>query len=494
MYFLMKRSTNIHRFDDFINNTVIKKDQKNEINAERALDDFEIVAYLKRDFAKSEYEEALDFGNDKEKTVARGECIKASFKSNYNSDHVCFQEMEGYHSRRCTLLLLSRTWPENILRRLYPPDEKLKDKIKGNCNVNDSHGPVEFTFELKGLIKKGAAAEGYLRFKDVTDDVEGQYVYLLQIKHEKRSSGALQKIKHTFFGKTCIQLSNPVYRSNVDKKQFISPIGIVLSDQVYAFALKMEKEKKEEQREDKTILRYITCAGKLHSEDNKITIRWNDFSKVLLKPEEELLSFVALPGRYHSYIFLGFINVSKDRRLLGKVFSFLPDGSFNLINNIVETLESKGPVEILKFDPHSGKKLSNGRIIVGGWIKRGYQKRKRMDELKLRFTCCKSSSGKLDDVENQAYGYQKGKRMDELKFTGSTSSSGELDDVENQAHGYQKGKRMDELKFTGSTSSSGKLDDVENQAYSKQTKFISYRSVLLIIHTNPIILAFTYTL
>ncbi|XP_033122238.1 uncharacterized protein LOC117121220, partial [Anneissia japonica] len=383
-------------------------------------------------FAKSEYEEALDFKHDKEITVARGECIKASFKSNYEPNHVCFQKMVGHNYPFCTLSLVSCTWPENKLRRLYPPDEKLKDTITENCNVNDSHGPVEFTFELKGRIKTGAAAEGYLTFKDVTDDVEGQYVYLMQIKHEKRLTGVLPNIKHTFFGKTCIQLSNPVYRSDVDKKQFISPIGIVLSDQVYAFALKMEKEKKEEQREDITILRYITCAGKFHSEDNKITIRWNDFSKVLLKPEEELLSFVALPGRYHSYIFLGFINVSKDRRLLGKVFSFLPDGSFDLINNIVETLESKGPVEILKFDPHSGKKLSNGRIIVGGWIKRGYQK---------------------------------GKRIDELKFTGSTSSSGKLDDVENQAHGYQKGKRIDELKFTGSTSSSGKLDDVENQAY-----------------------------
>ncbi|XP_033111569.1 uncharacterized protein LOC117112581 [Anneissia japonica] len=208
VYFLKKRPKNKHRFDDIINNMLIKKDQKNEINAERALDDFKTMAYLKRDFAKSEYEEALDFEHDKEITVARGECIEASFKSNYKSNHVCFKKMPGDNYPFCTILLLSRAWPENILRRLYPPHKKLKDKIKGNCNVNDSHGPVEFTFELKGLIENGAAGDGYLTFKDVTDDVEGQYVYLLQIKHEKRQSGALPYIKHTFFGKTCIQLSS----------------------------------------------------------------------------------------------------------------------------------------------------------------------------------------------------------------------------------------------------------------------------------------------
>ncbi|XP_033123483.1 uncharacterized protein LOC117122120, partial [Anneissia japonica] len=127
------------------------------------------------------------------------------------------------------------------------------------------------------------------------------------------------------------------------------PIGIIFNDQVYVFALKMEKEKEEGHEEDKTILRYITCAGKLQSEHNKLTIIWNDFANNLLKPEEELLSSVALPGKFHSYIFIGYINVSKDRRILGKLVSFFPGGTFKLINNIIETLESKGPVEMIKF-------------------------------------------------------------------------------------------------------------------------------------------------
>ncbi|XP_033100821.1 titin homolog [Anneissia japonica] len=86
------------------------------------------------------------------------------------------------------------------------------------------------------------------------------------------------------------------------------------------------------------------------------------------------------------------------------MFSLLPDGSFRIINNIFENLESEGPVEILQFDPHSGKKLSNGRLVVGGWIKRGYQKRKQMDVLK-RFTGCTSFCCK-SDVEKQSYEYE----------------------------------------------------------------------------------------
>ncbi|XP_033111570.1 protein CEPU-1-like [Anneissia japonica] len=39
-YFLKNREENIHRFDDYINKIVIKKNQKNQINIEPALDDF----------------------------------------------------------------------------------------------------------------------------------------------------------------------------------------------------------------------------------------------------------------------------------------------------------------------------------------------------------------------------------------------------------------------------------------------------------------------
>ncbi|XP_033103077.1 uncharacterized protein LOC117105875, partial [Anneissia japonica] len=280
-YFFKKRSKNIHRLDDFINNKVIKKDQKNEINVEQALDDFETVAYLKEVYetiTKTACSESLDFKNDKVIMVARGECIKASFKSNYSSELSCFKEKDGYNHPFPNVFLLSRTWPENRLNECKPISSDTK---RGNYIINDSCGSIGF--ELKGNIKKGATAEGCFSFTDVTDDIEGQYVFLLQIKHAERKSGTKPKTRHSFFGKTCIQLTNAIYRNKIHKKQFISPIGIVFSDQVYAFAVKTEKG--EEHVEDNTIIRYITCAGKLQSENKNITIKWSDVAQVLLKPQ-----------------------------------------------------------------------------------------------------------------------------------------------------------------------------------------------------------------
>ncbi|XP_033122790.1 uncharacterized protein LOC117121654 [Anneissia japonica] len=323
--------------------------------------------------SKKGHKEALDFKKDKKLTVARGECIEASFTSTYTSEHSCFTTRSGHDDPFFIMLLHSCEWPNNTLLNSLPlySSEKVNVKTTGKIKVNGrilysstgkpysvkdkgntekdnkTRGSIKFSFEMKKHVTDGAT--GSLIFNNVTDDDEGQYMYSLKIVDD-------------------ICQADTIYRSNVDKTLFISPIGIVLSDQVYSFALKTGKGKEGQS--------YIKCVGKPQSENKNIKITWNDVAEVILKPEEELLSFVALPGLEQPYIILGYINVSKDRRILGKMFSLLPDGSFKIIKNIFENLKSEGPIEIFKFDPHSGKKLSNGRLVVGGWIKRGYQKRK----------------------------------------------------------------------------------------------------------------------
>ncbi|XP_071957871.1 uncharacterized protein [Antedon mediterranea] len=308
--------------------------------------------------------------------VPRGSDVAAPFELTYTDQLLDIITISGYK--------------EPYFDFVLKPNKKNQDKTKiyqPNISLN-----------CKSKISKGVkGAEGSLESRSVTDDDEGRFGCFVNVKQEPKQSGAKPTTRFRFGGELGIRLTNAVHR-NTDGR-LLSSGGVVLNNR--AFLLLNDHHK------------YIMCRGIPDmTQEFPTRITWDEEANVLIQAEKELLSYAVLPGKHTPYILIGVVNVSKSKsRIKRKLIVVLPNKNplFRIMNDVIKILESNGSVEDLKFDYLSGKKLSTGRLVVGGWVKRKGKTNEngrhgQTNEFRVKYLPL--STQKQADVEKQSFSYQ----------------------------------------------------------------------------------------